>query len=61
MAICLVTGHPFPVAIGHGGERVTLVALRVTLSVVSTTAQLTVERSFDLATVGRTMMEASLA
>ena len=48
-------------AIGHGGERVTLVALWVTVSVVSTTARLTVERSFDLAIVGRTMMEASLA
>ena len=33
----------------------------MTVSVVSTTARLTVERSIDLATVGRTMLEASLA
>ena len=39
---------------------VTLVA-KVTASVISTTVRLTVERSIDLDTVGRTMMEASVA
>ena len=34
---------------------------KVTVSVVSTTARLTIERSIHLATVSRTMMEASLA
>ena len=41
-------------------EHVTLVG-KVTVSVVSTTVRLMVERSIDLDTVGRTMMEASVA
>jgi len=41
-------------------EHVTLIA-KVTVPVVSTTVRLTVERSIDLDTVGRTMMEASVA
>ena len=63
MAIGPVTGRPLPwLLVRHlvTCEHVTLVT-KVTVSVVSTTARLTVERSIDLATVGRTMMEASLA
>ena len=57
---------PIPVAIGPAIGHVRACHSRgakVTVSVVSTTARLTVfgEHSIDLATVGRTMMEASLA
>ena len=62
--IGLLTGHPFSMAIGpsighvrtchsHGAE--------VTVTVLSTTVRLTIKSSIDLVTVGRTMMEASLA
>ena len=63
MAIGPVTRRPFPWLLVRQlvtCEHVALVA-KVTVSVVSTTARLTVERCSDLATVGRTMMEASLA
>ena len=60
MAIGPVTGRPFPWLLVTC-EQVTLVAKKVTVSVVSTTARLTVERSIDLAAVGKTMMETSLA
>ena len=63
VAIGPVTGHPFPWLLVQQlvmCEHVTLVA-KVTVSVVSTTVRLTVERSIDLDTVGRTMMETSVA
>ena len=67
VAIGPVTGRPFPWLLVWG--LVTYVrachsrGAKVTVSVVSTTPRLTVfgEHSIDLATVGRTMMEASLA
>ena len=61
--IGLITERPLPWLLVRQlvtCEHLTLVA-KVTVSVVSTTVRLTVERSFDLAAVGRTMMEASLA
>ena len=63
MAIGPVTGRPFPWLLVRQlvtCEHVILVA-KATVSVVSTTARLTVERPIDLAAVGRTMMETSLA
>ena len=63
VAIGPVTGRPFSWLLVRQlvtCEHVTLVA-KMTVSVVSTTARLTVERFIDLAAVGRTMMEASLA
>ena len=65
MAIGPVTRRPFPWLLIQQlvmCEHVTLVAkVTVYISVVSTTARLTVERFIDLATAGRTMMEAILA
>ena len=63
VAISPVTGHPFSVAIGLAFSHVQTCHSRgaeVTVSVVSTTVQLTVESFVDLTTVGRTMMEASV-
>ena len=52
---------PIPMAIGPAiGHVRACHSWGATVSVVSTTAQLTVERSIDLAIVGRTMMKASL-
>ena len=62
VAIGPVTGRPFSWLLVRQlvtCEHVTLVA-KMTVSVVSTTARL-VEHSIDLATVGRTMMVASLS
>ena len=64
MAIGPVTGLPFPVAIGPVICHIQACHSRgtqVTVSVVSPMAWLTVERSTDLATVDRAMIEASLA
>ena len=52
---------PIPMAIGPAiGHVRACHSWGATVSVVSTTAQLTVERSIDLVIVGRTMMKASL-
>ena len=61
MAIGSVTRRPLPWLLVWQLVTCQHVTLIAKVTVVSTTARLTVERSSDLATVGRTRMEASLA